>query len=291
MPISALSYTNNVSLPNVKDYKNDYFYNGKELITEFGLNWEDYGWRNYDAVLGRWWSVDPHAENYYSWSPYAYCANNPILLIDPDGMDWKDPEKDGKIAADMQKGLEKRETSLNKALTKLESKAEDIKNNEKYSAEKKEKKLADNQKDIESTKSSISDVQSAQTELKEMGETKSMTFTFNYLGSDASAGYLSSESDGAIVINHTGDLGNKAHESKHAYQDLTGMIKVIPGTNKISVSSSNRDKMETQDYQRQFSVSGSSRLPNSDAGSVKYFNAITKSWVQGINANGIYPYK
>jgi hypothetical protein len=32
-------------------------------------------------------TVDPLAEKYYSISPYAYCANNPINRIDPDGMD------------------------------------------------------------------------------------------------------------------------------------------------------------------------------------------------------------
>lgn len=31
--------------------------------------------------------MDPMAEKYYSISPYAYCANNPINVIDPDGKD------------------------------------------------------------------------------------------------------------------------------------------------------------------------------------------------------------
>ncbi|MDR4932139.1 hypothetical protein [Segatella bryantii] len=30
-------------------------------------------------------SIDPHAEKYYSISPYSYCGGNPINAIDPDG--------------------------------------------------------------------------------------------------------------------------------------------------------------------------------------------------------------
>lgn len=32
-------------------------------------------------------SIDPHCEKYYSISPYVYCMNNPVKLIDPDGKD------------------------------------------------------------------------------------------------------------------------------------------------------------------------------------------------------------
>ncbi|WP_254887077.1 RHS repeat domain-containing protein, partial [Bacteroides xylanisolvens] len=66
---------------NVQSYK----YNGKELDRKGGLDWYDYGARYYDAAIGRWHAVDPLAEKYYGISPYAYCVNNPISLIDPDG--------------------------------------------------------------------------------------------------------------------------------------------------------------------------------------------------------------
>ena len=38
----------------------------------------------YDPTLGRWFNVDPKLEFV---SPYGYCANNPVLYIDPNGED------------------------------------------------------------------------------------------------------------------------------------------------------------------------------------------------------------
>lgn len=68
---------------NVQPYR----YNGKEFDKMHGLNTYDYGARQYNPIVGRWDRIDPLCEKYYNVSPYVYCHNNPIMLVDPDGMD------------------------------------------------------------------------------------------------------------------------------------------------------------------------------------------------------------
>jgi RHS repeat-associated protein len=62
-------------------------YGGKELDLMNGLNTYDFLARGYDPAYGRFMSIDPMAEKYYNISPYAYCVNNPLLYIDPNGED------------------------------------------------------------------------------------------------------------------------------------------------------------------------------------------------------------
>ena len=62
-----------------------YLYSGKELDRMHALDWYDFGARHYDAALLRWHSMDPLCEKYYHISPYAYCINSPVNVIDKDG--------------------------------------------------------------------------------------------------------------------------------------------------------------------------------------------------------------
>ena len=74
----------------LKDDSNRFRYNSKEEQFNFGTPYIDYGARQYDPVLGRWFAQDPLSEKYYGISPYAFCGNNPIRYEDVDGEDLVD---------------------------------------------------------------------------------------------------------------------------------------------------------------------------------------------------------
>jgi RHS repeat-associated protein len=62
-----------------------YTFSGKEKDAETGYNY--FGARYYDSKLSLWLSVDPMSDKYPSMNPYNYCANNPVILVDPDRED------------------------------------------------------------------------------------------------------------------------------------------------------------------------------------------------------------
>ena len=65
-------------------FKSSIHFTGKELDSETGYSY--FGARYYDAELsGLFFSVDPMADKYPNISSYAYCAWNPLKLVDPTG--------------------------------------------------------------------------------------------------------------------------------------------------------------------------------------------------------------
>ena len=60
-----------------------YSFSAKERDAETGLSY--FGARYYSSDLSIWLSVDPMSDKYPSLSPYVYCADNPVKLVDPNG--------------------------------------------------------------------------------------------------------------------------------------------------------------------------------------------------------------
>ena len=72
-------------------YSERFRFTGKERDEETGYGY--FGARYMDhELMTMWLSVDPMADKYPNISPYAYCAWNPVKLVDPDGREAIDED-------------------------------------------------------------------------------------------------------------------------------------------------------------------------------------------------------
>lgn len=88
-PVSATSQ-NPITSFHILNSALTHTFSAKEKDIETGLSY--FGSRYYSSDLSIWLSVDPMAHKYPSLSPYVYCANNPIKLVDPNGETWVDAD-------------------------------------------------------------------------------------------------------------------------------------------------------------------------------------------------------
>ncbi|MBQ6286592.1 MAG: hypothetical protein IJK73_02920 [Bacteroidales bacterium] len=81
------SQTSGSSSATITDATNRWRYSGKEEQKAINstLPLIDYGARMYDPTIARWMSVDPMVESLYQFSPYSFCYDNPIIVVDKDG--------------------------------------------------------------------------------------------------------------------------------------------------------------------------------------------------------------
>ena len=76
------SFTYTTTNPRLS-FAETFTFSAKEKDAETGYSY--FGARYYNSDLSIWLSVDPMSDKYPSLSPYVYCANNPIRLVDPNG--------------------------------------------------------------------------------------------------------------------------------------------------------------------------------------------------------------
>jgi RHS repeat-associated protein len=80
-----------------------YGFNGMEGDSEFKGQGNSYTteFRQYDARLGRWLTVDPMMAMRVSFNPYNFGRNNPMLMIDPSGALDDEFDKNGKKISEL----------------------------------------------------------------------------------------------------------------------------------------------------------------------------------------------
>ena len=89
--LSAKVYTQSVS-----ENFGRFSFTGKERDEETGYGYFGARYMDHELMTG-WLSVDPMSDRYPSISPYAYCAWNPVKLVDPNGLDIWEINSQGKV--------------------------------------------------------------------------------------------------------------------------------------------------------------------------------------------------
>ena len=166
-----------------------YKYGGKEFVEMHGLDEYDSEARWYYPALMRTTTQDPLAEKYYDISPYAWCANNPVNLVDPDGRKIIVNEGDEGYKEEVEEQLEELK-KMSKELHDLISFLEESEN--KYYIQSSEEKQRNN-----------------------------YDFLKNVITHDPDRNYV--QNNGKIVRYRDARIG-LAHELGHAINDEEGII-------------------------------------------------------------------
>ena len=124
----------------LKDDTNRFRYNSKEEQSSLypasfrnAAGHIDYGARQYDLVLGRWFAQDPLAEKYCSISPYAFCAGSPVRYVDFYGL-YFDEDNDRKSQKD-ERRIERKAQKLSKQAERKNGRNKDSSDLQKRSKE------------------------------------------------------------------------------------------------------------------------------------------------------------
>ena len=246
-----------------------YKYNGKELDKMHGLNTYDYGARQYNPVTARWDRMDPLAEKYYGLSPYVYCMNNPVMLVDPDGKEIEDGsiKEWNKLRKNIESKIDKLQSRINNLNAKAEKKG--------WSSEKLSNKTGNLLERVTSLNNSLNTMI--------ILEKSNQVYRLSEV---TGIGYLSHDTNTNIISINFVTTENFVHEMTHAGQFETGDIAFLNGGTALQDIYD-----EVAAYKAQFAYNPFSVSALSSTSPAKSFEEISPTWVQGLkdgNGNAIY---
>ena len=199
-----------------------YTFSGKEKDVETGYGY--FGARYYDSGLSIWLSVDPMSDKYPSMSPYTYCANNPIILVDPDGRKFDDVVDKAFV-----KWIHSCYDSKIKIYEAIVNNTSDKDTKEKY-------------------QNRLNQMQTAKCELEELeNSTQNYRFNFDYQGNGGKTTYDVNTKTVIISINGPGVDGVTVHELTHAYQFETKKLSFSSNGRKGGILYDLTDEFEAYD--------------------------------------------
>ena len=260
--------------PGFQSYK----YCGKYLDRKHGLDLYDYGARLYDPSAAFWTSPDPLCEKYYNISPYAFCNDNPVTFIDPDGRKWKTLE-DKEKATRIQEISMFHVRSLEKAIQKIKRKIE-VANNDISLSEKarnrKIKRYKENLSELQYKKNLLSHLHDGISILENSSQTYAYKRIYNGIASIVWDG-------NTIYIENFGTIGSYAHETVHAIQRERGFIIFKEG--KAFANMLELFEIEKEAYQTEYSITNG-LIPYSETSTPTNIFGITPKWFRGLKFNG-----
>ena len=260
--------------PGFQSYK----YCGKYLDRKHGLDLYDYGARLYDPAAAFWTSPDPLCEKYYNISPYAFCNDNPVTFIDPDGRKWKTLE-DKEKATRIQEISMFHVRSLEKAIQKIKRKIE-VANNDISLSEKarnrKIKRYKENLSELQYKKNLLSHLHDGISILENSSQTYAYKRIYNGIASIVWDG-------NTIYIENFGTIGSYAHETVHAIQRERGFIIFKEG--KAFANMLELFEIEKEAYQTEYSITNG-LIPYSETSTPTNIFGITPKWFRGLKFNG-----
>ena len=157
----------------------------------------------YHPDLSIWLSVDPLSDKYPNLTPYAYCANNPVVLVDPDGKEI-DPTSMTEWNNQKQKIVDKK-AYIDKRIDKLNATAKQKGWNE-GTIKKRTNELKERSARLEKTLNTMGDLEKAST-----------IYTLEKVDENGSFSKGFGDNEGKMVIKYS-CTASFVHEVTHAGQ-------------------------------------------------------------------------